>query len=160
MTTPAYNAPGYFPPVPYRSWFARNWKWFVPVLVATFVAMLGLFLLGLFVTATGMIRSSGAYKTAIQKAEQNPVVETKIGRPFRVGKFVQGNVNFSGDSGDAELSIPITGERGSGHIIARAKKRAGEWTFQTLEVHVDSDGTVIPLLGAGGGESAPADDSV
>ncbi len=94
----------------------------------------------------------------MERAEQSPEVAARIGRPFRVGRLVSGRVNLNGDGGDEEISIPISGEHGSGYILARAKKKGGQWTFQRLEVHVDGSDTVIPWTGSGG--AAPADDSV
>lgn len=155
MGSPVYNPPMY-PPAP-RTWFGRNWKWFVPTIVVAFVAMVGLFIFAILSFVFGIMRSSEPYQTAIQRAQQNPVVWQKIGHPVRVGRFFSGSINVSGDTGDAELSIPISGDRGAGHILVSAKKRAGKWTYETLEVHVDSDGTVIPLLGPG---ALTGDDSV
>lgn len=160
MSSPASNPPMYPIVRAPKTWFGRNWKWFVPVLCAFAAALLGLFVLGIYFAVTGIMKSNDAYKTAIQRAEQNPVVWEKIGHPFRVGSLISGNVNLNGPSGEADISIPIHGDHGSGHIFVSAKKRAGKWTYEVLEVHVDGDGTVIPLLGAGGGEAAPADDSV
>jgi len=159
MSSSAYTPPSYTPPAQYKSWFARNWKWFMPLLAFTALGTLCLFVVGVYEIAANMVRSSDVYSIAIQKAQQSPAVWSNIGRPFQVGKFVQGNIGLSNDNGEAELSIPISGAQGAGHIVVSAKKRAGQWTFQTLEVHVDADGTVIPLLGPGG-EAAPADDSV
>jgi hypothetical protein len=158
MSSPVYNPPNYAPPVrASQTWFGRNWKWFVPCLVVTFAAVVTLFVFSLLSLAFGMMRSSEAYQTAITRAQQNPAVWAKIGHPFRVGKLLSGSIHLNGDSGDAEMSIPISGDQGSGHILVGAKKRAGKWTYQTLEVRVDSDGTVIPLLGPGG---ASSDDAV
>jgi hypothetical protein len=105
----------------------------------------GLFLGGVFELATSLIKSSDAYKTAVQRAEDSPEVREKIGYPLKVGWFTSGRINVAGDSGNADLSIPISGPRGKGHILVSAKKRNGKWAYQTLEVEVDGE-AVIPLL--------------
>jgi len=157
MSSPVYSPPmSPIAQVP-RTWFGRNWKWFVPTLVVTFLTIFGLFIFAILSFVFGTIRSSGPYQTAIERTQQNPVVWEKIGHPVRVGRFFSGSINISGDSGNAELSIPIYGDHGAGHILVSAKKREGKWTYQVLEVHVDADGTVIPLLGPG---AAAGDDSV
>jgi hypothetical protein len=145
---------------PYKSWFSRNWKWFVPLLLAASMAVLAAFVLALLSVVTGMMRSTEAYTTAIQRAEQSPEVASKIGHPLRVGRLISGRVNLNGDSGEAVLSIPISGDRGSGRILVAAKKQAGKWTFQTLEVHVNGDEMVIPLLSPTEEQAAPAGNPV
>lgn len=110
------------------------------------VLMVGLFVGGVFELATSIMRSSDAYKTAVQRAEESPLVTEKIGHPIQVGWFTSGNMNVSGDSGNADLSIPISGPRGKGHIEVSAKKEHGKWTYQTLEVDVDGSDIAIPLL--------------
>ncbi len=55
-----------------KTWFSRNWKWFVPLV------SLGVVTLSLgFCTATmfglfGMMKTSGAYKQALQRAAGHP----------------------------------------------------------------------------------------
>jgi hypothetical protein len=141
-----------------KSWFERNWKWFVPVLVVFLLATAALFVFAILSFVTGLMRSSDAYKLAIQRAEQSQAVAAKIGRPFRVGWLMMGSINLKDDGGDAEMSIPIAGDRGAGRIIVVAKKTARLWTFQTLEVHVDGDAKIIPLIASDGGP--PADDVI
>jgi hypothetical protein len=160
MSSAAHTPPGYTPPVPYRSWFARNWKWFAPSVVGFLALSFGLLIWGALRFTSRMFRQLVPYQTAVQKAEQSALVAERLGRPIQIGDNAGGDVSISNESGHARLSIPISGPRGTGHIIVNAKKIAGQWTYQTLEVHIDGDETVIPLLGPGGGEAAPADDSV
>jgi hypothetical protein len=146
MNTPAYSLPSGAPAQPRRSWFERNWKWFVPVMLVSAVLLFGLFFGALFELLTSVMRSSVAYQTAVQRAEESPEVADKIGHPIKVGWIVSGNINVSSNSGNADLSIPISGPRGKGRILVSAKKQFGKWTFQTLEVQVEGDDTPIPLL--------------
>jgi hypothetical protein len=115
---------------------------------------------GVLELVTTIMRSSDVYKTAVQRAENSPLVAEKIGRPFKIGWFTSGNINVSGDSGNADLSIPISGQRGSGRILVGAKKRHGKWTYQTLEVEVDGDEATIPLLTPDGGKPSPSGDLI
>jgi hypothetical protein len=58
---------------------------------------------------------------------------------------LSGNTNVNGASGDADLSIPISGPKGKGTIFAVAKKSGGEWTYSKLNVKIDSTGETIDL---------------
>ena len=55
------------------------------------------------------------------------------------------NTNVNGGSGDADLSIPISGPKGKATIYAVAKKSAGEWSYSKLAVKIDSSGETIDL---------------
>jgi hypothetical protein len=51
----------------------------------------------------------------------------------------------NGGSGDADLTIPISGPKGKGTIYAVATKSAGEWTYSKLVVKIDRTGDAIDL---------------
>ncbi|MGA8012781.1 MAG: cytochrome c oxidase assembly factor Coa1 family protein [Candidatus Acidiferrales bacterium] len=160
MSTPAYAFPGNTPTPPTKTWFARNWKWFVPVLVCTAALTFATLLLGIFLFVTSILRSTDPYRVAVQTAAKSPLVAIRIGSPFRVGWLINGNVNVTPEDGSADLSIPIRGSHGGGHIVVSAKKENGEWKYQTREVDVNGDGSVIHLLSRPGGEPGSGDDSV
>jgi hypothetical protein len=129
-----------------RSWWDRNWKWFVPT-----GCLAGLLLVAGFVAATlffafGMMKSSDAYRLAFAKARANPAVVRSLGEPIKGGLFVSGNIHVNGPSGAADLSIPISGPKGEGTVYVKATKSMGEWTFDELAVKLDATGERIDLL--------------
>ena len=134
----------YQPPRP--NWWSRNWKWFVPVLcvaaVLLFVGGIALFVTLLF----GTMKSSGAYKQALVAVRADPAVAQALGTPIDAGFFVSGSVNVSGSSGDADLSIPVSGPEGKGTVHAKATKSMGEWQFTELVVEITATGERIDLL--------------
>ncbi len=159
---PAPGAPPeHFPPLPPQSarqknWFDRNWKWFVPSMVILLLAIVGGFVAAVFVGVTSMIKSSDAYKVAVQRALDSPAVQARLGTPIHVGRFTRGSINLNGSSGDANLNIPLQGPRGYAMIAVIAKKSAGRWTFDTLEVDVEGDNQPIQLLDQAPTPSPPA----
>ena len=68
-----------------------------------------------------------------------------IGTPIKEGMFVSGNTHVDGASGNADLSIPISGPKGKATIYAAATKFAGKWTYDKLVVQPAS-GDQIDLL--------------
>ncbi|MCE9545227.1 MAG: cytochrome c oxidase assembly factor 1 family protein [Planctomycetia bacterium] len=132
------------------NWWSRNWRWLVPVgCIAGFMAFLA-FCAGLaaicFFGITGMIKSSDAYQEAFARAKSSPAVAQELGSPINEGFFTTGNINVSNDSGNARLSIPISGPTGAGTIEVVAEKVAGKWTFSTLKVEIPSKGKSVDLL--------------
>lgn len=94
----------------------------------------------------GMLRNSDPAKMAVQRAEANPVVTSRLGTPLKMGMFVSGNVNVNGASGHADMQIPVTGPRGKGTIYLIADKRLGRWEFSALEIALDNDTQRVDLL--------------
>ncbi len=141
---------GAVPPAaePRKGWLRRNWKWFVPAaglfIFVVIVAGVG----GLFAIIEGSIKQSGVYTQALGQAKANPQVTDKTGQPVTPGWFVSGSINVNGDSGDANISFPVSGPKGKGRIYAVAQKGAGVWQFETLQFGADGQTDRIDLLQA------------
>lgn len=117
-----------------QGWFSRNWKWAVPLgCLGTMVMFVG-FIAAIFMVVMAAMRTSDAYQIAMSRARQHPAVIDALGEPIEVGWFVSGNINVSGAAGEADLSVPLNGPRGSGTLYIVADKVAGEWIFERMEV--------------------------
>ena len=59
-----------FPPMPAppRNWWQRNWKWFVPTGCLTMLVLLGCFITFILFVVMGALKSSDAYKMAVERA--------------------------------------------------------------------------------------------
>ena len=133
------------PPMPRPNWFGRNWKWVVPLgclLPVLFVGGCGLLA---FLFATGIMKQSDAYKIALARAQANPAVIEAIGSPISQTGIVSGNSNVSGATGEANLSIPLSGPKGKATLYVEAKKSADTWVFQTMVVKIEKTGERIDL---------------
>lgn len=124
----------------------RNWKWMLPVgclgVILVGVAIIG----GIFLVAMSALKSSEVYKGALERARSNPEAAAALGGlPINDGWLVQGNVNFSGGSGTANLQIPVSGPKKSGTIQARAVYEGDAWMYERLDLVVEG-GETISLL--------------
>jgi hypothetical protein len=133
---------------PRRTWFERNWIWFIPTGCLTIIVLFFAFIAGVLGIVQASFKSSDAYTQALVLAQDNSQVSDKIGKPLKPGWFVSGSINVSGDSGDADISIPISGPKGNGKIYAVAKKVAGVWQYETLQVEVNGQQDRIDILQA------------
>ena len=129
-----------------RTWWQRNWKWFVPVCCLGALALAAVFIVLIVTLVFGMIKSSGVYKDALAMAKTHPAVVEALGTPIEEGFFVMGNINVSGPTGHADLAIPISGPKGKGTIYAKASKHAGQWTFSNLTVQIKATNERIDLI--------------
>src|SRR4051794_33608128 len=100
MTEPAQQQP--------KSWMARNCLWLVPVGCLGLLALGALFIGGILTVTMGSIKSTDAYRESLARARANPEVRAALGEPIAPGWFVQGKVNVSGPTGDADLSVPLS----------------------------------------------------
>lgn len=134
--------------LPRKSWWGRNWKWFVPTgCLSLLVLVFGCIAL-MVVVIFGAMKSTDVYKDALAKARANPAVINALGSPINDGMFLSGNTSVDGASGKADLAIPISGPKGKGTIYVTAAKSAGQWTYTTLVVEIKETGTRIDLAKA------------
>ena len=126
-------------------WWGRNWKWFVPTGCLAMLLLVVAFVAFIIAIVFGAMKSADVYKTALSRAKGNPAVVDALGSPIEAGFFVSGKANVSGSSGNAGMTIPISGPKGKGTIYFVASKFAGEWTFSKLVVDVEKTGQRIDL---------------
>lgn len=129
-----------------KNWWGRNWKWFVPVGCLGSLAFFAGFIVLIMCLVFGLIKSADPYKDALAKAKAHPSVQKIIGTPIEEGIFITGKINVSGSSGQADISIPISGPDGKATIYVVATKSAGQWTFSTLSVEIKDTRQRIDLL--------------
>ncbi len=125
-----------------RSWLGRNWG---KLLAAAFLCMV-LFVGAIVTLLVGAIRGSDVAKEAVARAQSNALVMQRLGAPISEGWFVGGSINVSPGSGDADLSVPISGPKGKGTVYVKAQKSAGAWAYNLMVATVDGSGEKIDLL--------------
>ena len=92
------------------------------------------------------MKSTDVYKDALARAKEHPAVIEALGSPITEGFLVSGNTNVDGASGEANLSIPITGPKGNGTIYVAARKSLGQWNYSGLVVEIAKTHQRINLL--------------
>jgi hypothetical protein len=143
------------PPVPpekSRTWWQRNWKWFVPVASAGSLVLFVAFIMLILTIVFGRIQSSDVYKDALATVRTNPSVVKALGSPIQADRFVTGSIIKRGPLGQADLTIAISGPKGKGTIYARASKSMGRWTFSELVVEIRATKERIDLIESRGHE--------
>jgi hypothetical protein len=129
-----------------KNWWERHWRWFVPVSCLTLLLLGVIAILAIFGIVFGALKSSDAYTEAVALARQHPEVREVLGEPIEEGFFVQGSVNISGTSGDADLTVPLEGPKGKAKLYIVATRFAGTWEFERLVLRMTETGQSIDLL--------------
>lgn len=133
-------------PQPQKNWWSRNWKWFVPTGCLTMLLACAGFVTLIFSIVLGSLKSSDVYNESLAKARTNAQVTAALGTPVEPGFWVSGNISVENSSGQADLSIPISGPNGNGTIYVTATKSAGRWNYSTMICEISSSGNRINLL--------------
>ena len=92
------------------------------------------------------MKSTDVYKDALARARVNRAVVESLGSPIKEGFLVSGNTNVNGASGEANLSIPISGPNGKATIYVAARKSLGRWDYSGLIVEIAKSHQRIDLL--------------
>ena len=102
----------------------------------------GLGVVGFFV-AMSVIKSSPVYTQSVAAAKSNLEVQKRLGTPLKEGYMPSGNVNSdsstSGQTGNADLSIPLSGPNGSGTIHVVGTIKNGAWDYSVMELDVGTE---------------------
>lgn len=145
-TSPAMSpTPPPMPPAPKPGWWARNWKWSVPVLAVSLVTAFIGFLFLVITVVFGAMKSSPPYKESVAKAMADPKVQEALGTPVNDGWFFTGNINISNQSGSAILDVPLHGSKGKGSLHVEGSRSGGVWSYPRREVTVSGTGEKIVL---------------
>jgi hypothetical protein len=129
-----------------RGWFERHPLWKIPFGCLILVLLVGIFVTALFMLITASFRRSDVYQEAVLRATKDVQVRELLGEPIRPTWLITGRMSLSGESGSADLSIPIAGPRGKGVIHAVATK-ARTWHFNDLHVTIEGHLESINLVG-------------
>ena len=60
--------------------------------------------------------------------------------------MMTGKISENGETGSADLTIPLSGPNGGARLHLRASKSAGVWKYSQLQVKVDTTNQWIDLL--------------
>lgn len=81
--------------------------------------------------------SSVAYEMGMKFANNDPVVEQFIGKPIKSGLLITGSLSVNNSEGKANISIPVSGPKGSGVVYVVATKEFGKWSADKLVFQPD-----------------------
>lgn len=93
--------------------------------------LLCLFVFGI----SSLMKSSGAYQTAISQIETDETIHKRIGKVYGYGLLPTGSITTSSNgTGDAEFVIKVKGEKATIKVFTSLKKVSGEWEIQDMEI--------------------------
>jgi hypothetical protein len=135
-----------YAPLPAQQPSSKKLVWIIVSVAVVIVGLVMLFVGAIVFAIFGSIKSSTPYQHAVEVATHDPRVLARLGAPVRPGWLPGGSINVAGDSGHADLTIPLEGAAHKGKLYIVASKAEGEWSYQTLAVRVEGGTGRIDLL--------------
>lgn len=127
-----------------KSWFRKNWTWFVPTLgCGTIILLFILGVVGIF----SLINDSEPTRFAVKKASESEEVIRILGKPIEKYGIPTGEMTYNSDSGNTvNFIIPIKGSKGKASLIIKGEKEDDTWEYQKLYVLIKETNEKINLL--------------
>lgn len=116
------------------------------LITAIIFVVVGICIGGAFFTVTGLIRNSDVVQEALARAERDPQVAAALGTPLETGWLPMGSIETSNGGGNADLTLPISGPRGSGEMSIEAVRSEGVWRYRRLVVTIRDTGQRVDVL--------------
>lgn len=135
-----------------RSWWKRNWKWFLPTSLLLFLLLSGLILSssvdGNVTDIAQAYSDNSLYEKAIKKAKTNKRVLEVIGKIEPIDKLaiLEGNAVYSNNNNSVELSIRVKGNIGKGKMDISAYKNGNEWEYKKINIRIKNPKEEIQIL--------------
>jgi Cytochrome oxidase complex assembly protein 1 len=127
-------------------WWSRHKLWvLVPLAILVSLAAFVGFIALIVWAVIGFMRGSDAYQQGLSRARANPAVLSSLGTPVEPGWLVLGNVELHDNSGNSDISFPVTGPSGSATIHVVGTESSGVWTYSKVDITLDGSHQVIDL---------------
>ena len=91
------------------------------------------------------MKNNEPYKTALNAAQTHPAAIAALGEPVKPGLLPTGKINLTGNEGDADIAVPVSGPKAKGKVYIVGTKSAGKWTYTTFELALEGQEERIPL---------------
>lgn len=134
----------------------RKWSQWALIIYCAMFLLFGAMIFGVMYA----MKSSDAYRMAVQAVKANQQVVAILGEPISTG-LPTGSFQVSGPSGFADVSFSVKGSKESGTMYFQATRSMGRWEITHAVIELDGTGQRIdlvepsgaraPMRGTGGG---------
>jgi hypothetical protein len=125
------------------TWWPRNRRWLVPVLILSPVLLCCLPCGGTFLVARFGIRHSEPYQLTLERIQSDPTVCDALGESIHDVGWLPVASGNDVQNGPIELQIQVAGSRTHGTVLSRTVRRNERWLFTRLEVHPESQSPIV-----------------
>ena len=119
----------------------RTWAIVAAAVYGGGVLMFGGIIAILFVVLSNL----EPYDTIKHEAANNPVVSEHVGSPVEVGWFTTGSVSQRNSTGEADVTVSVSGPLATGNLRIVSVRRNSVWIVRKMLLTLDGSGQVIAL---------------
>ncbi len=131
---------------PQRGWFARNWLWFVPLVILLPILICAGCCTGMLLFGTGALKATEPYQAALAAVQNDPQVQEALGTPIEDATWIPvGEFNMGDGHGDARFDFKVKGPKGTAHVRTESRIIGDQWSMVELIVTIDATGERIVL---------------
>jgi|694.fasta_scaffold00030_55 hypothetical protein len=123
------------------------WWILLPVGCLTALAVCGGIVGAILFGAMSAMKSTQPYQTAVTLAQQDATVREALGDNITPGWSIQGSFHIENDTGEVQMTIPLSGSKSSGQVRVEGRLENGVWDYDKL-LFTDSLGQQVDLLPA------------
>jgi Cytochrome oxidase complex assembly protein 1 len=134
--------PAYAAPQPAKSG-KKKWVFIILGILLFILLLIGGCCAAIFFGVSKALKSSQVYVMSIQRAQASPCAVSKLGQPITSTALPQGGINENNGSGNADVTIPVSGPQGTGSLHTVATRDNSVWTLTSVTLTVG--GTAIDL---------------
>jgi hypothetical protein len=132
-----------------KSWWKRNWKWFVPISGIFMICIV--FVSGIDGSLTDYAQAytdASLCQTAIDTANKNERVIDVLGHLEPIDKLaiLEGNARYSNNNHMVNLTVRVTGNKGKAKMDVAAEKHGENWTYKNIKLRIKDTGEEIPVV--------------
>ncbi|MEO9512597.1 MAG: cytochrome c oxidase assembly factor Coa1 family protein [Flavobacteriaceae bacterium] len=128
-----------------KSWFKRNWKWFLPSIIVLSLVLGLLFSTKLGGNIVGMAKvylESSVCDNALEIAKKNKRVIQLLGelQPLNKLAILEGSHKYSNDYNTLDITVKVTGseKKIKSKMDISADKNGDEWVYKTINIRIKS----------------------
>ena len=132
-----------------QSWWQRNWKWLISIVViATGIALLLSFLANGSDFAKAYANPA-LYNYALQQANNNQHVKEALGTLKPLGKMaiIEGNTVYSNQDRHVDITVPVRGDKGNAKLHITANKYGSAWKYSLIKIRIKEPKQEIIIVG-------------
>ncbi|MFV8347801.1 cytochrome c oxidase assembly factor Coa1 family protein [Flavobacterium sp. ZB4P13] len=133
-----------------KSWWKKNWKWFLPTalfLIGT-VLFTSLSIDGDVTDIAKAYSENSLYEKAIEKSKTNKRVLQLLGnlKPIDKLAIIEGNAKYSNNNNSIELTVRVKGSKGKGKMDISADKKGAKWKYKKISIRIKHPEEEIKII--------------
>ncbi len=137
--------------IEHKSWWSRNWKWFIPLITVLLIGMITVSTSKVGESISDMTKAYAdvsIYENAINIAQQNEQVKELLGelKPLDKMAIIEGSVIYSNNSKSVDMSVRIIGSKGRGKLDISADRNESEWNYKKINIRIKEPKQTITII--------------